>query len=116
MNNNLTYIVLENAIIAIYPEGTRTLTGKLQKAKTGVARLALAARVPVVPIGLIGTFEIMPKGQNYPNLKRATVNIGRLMYFDKYYGKENDKKTLRLVTTKIMKEIAKLSGQRYEFD
>ena len=103
-------------IIAIYPEGTRTLTGKLQRAKTGIARLALAAKVPVLPIGLIGTFEIMPKGQYYPNLKRATVNIGKLMYFKEYYGKENDKKTLRLVTTKIMREIAKLTKQKYEFD
>ncbi len=103
-------------IIAIYPEGTRTLTGKLQKGKTGAARLALAAKVPILPIGLIGTSKIMPKGQHYPNLKRADVNIGKLMYFDKYYGKENNKKTLRLLTTKIMKEIAKLSKQKYEFD
>ena len=58
----------------------------------------------------------MPKGQHYPLLKRADVNIGKLMYFDKYYGKENNKKALRLVTTKIMKEIAKLSKQRYDFD
>ncbi len=103
-------------VIGIYPEGTRTLNGKLQRAKTGIARLTLAAKVPVLPVGLIGTFEIMPKGQHYPKLKRATVNIGKLMYFDEYYGKENNKKVVRLVTTKIMKEIAKLCGQKYEFD
>jgi 1-acyl-sn-glycerol-3-phosphate acyltransferase len=102
-------------IIGVYPEGTRTLTGKLQRAKTGVARLALGARVPVLPIGLKGTFQILPKGKNIPRFKRAVVNIGKLMYFDEYYGRENDKKTLRLVTTKVMKEIAKLCGQRYDF-
>jgi 1-acyl-sn-glycerol-3-phosphate acyltransferase len=105
----------KNKIIGVYPEGTRTLTGKLQKGKTGVARLALGARVPVLPIGLKGTFQILPKGRNIPRLKRATVNIGKLMYFKEYYGKENDKKVLRLVTTKVMKEIAKLCGQRYDF-
>ena len=47
----------DGKIIAIHPEGTRSLTGKLQKAKTGVAKLALKAKVPVIPIGLIGTFE-----------------------------------------------------------
>ena len=47
----------QGKIIAIHPEGTRSLTGKLQKAKTGVAKLALKAKVPVIPIGLIGTFE-----------------------------------------------------------
>lgn len=111
----ITYLK-KGKVIGIYPEGTRTLTGKLQRAKTGIARLALAAKVPVLPVGLIGTFEIMHKGKKIPKLKRATVNIGKLMYFDEYYGKENNKKTLRLVTTKIMKEIAKLSKQKYEFD
>jgi 1-acyl-sn-glycerol-3-phosphate acyltransferase len=103
-------------IIAIYPEGTRTLTGKLQRAKTGVARLALTAKVPVLPIGLTNTFKILPKGKSIPRFTRTDVNIGKLMYFNKYYGKENNKKTLRLVTTKIMKEIAKFCKQKYEFD
>lgn len=103
-------------IIAIYPEGTRTLTGELQKGKTGIARLALAAKVPVLPFGLTNTFKILPKGRLMPTFARADVNIGKLMYFDKYYGKENDKKTIRLVTTKVMKEIARLCGQKYEFD
>ena len=103
-------------VIAIYPEGTRTLTGKIQRAKTGVIRLALTANVPVLPIGLKGTFEMLPKGRNIPRFKRAEVNIGKLIYFDDYYGKENDKKTLRFLTSKLMKEIARLSGQEYNFD
>jgi 1-acyl-sn-glycerol-3-phosphate acyltransferase len=103
-------------IIAIYPEGTRTLTGKLQRGKTGVARLALGAKVPVLPVGLKGTFDILPKGKNVPRFKRASVHIGKLMHFDEYYGKENDKKALRLVTDNVMKEIGRLCGQKYEFD
>ncbi len=102
-------------IIAIYPEGTRTLTGKLQKAKTGVARLVLITKVPVLPVGLMGTFEILPKGKRFPKFKRKIrMNIGKPMYFDKYYGKIN-KKNLRLVTNTIMKEIAKLSNQQYRY-
>ena len=102
-------------IIGIYPEGTRTLTGEIQKGKIGVAILALGAKVPVLPVGLIGTFQILPKGKLIPGFKRAVVNIGRPMYFDRYYGKENNKKVLRLVTTKIMKEIARASNQRYDY-
>src|SRR3989338_268111 len=102
----------QGKIIGIYPEGTRTLTGKLQRGKTGAARLALAARVPILPVGLIGTFDILPKRKNIPRFKRATVNIGKPIYFNEHYGKENDKKTIRLVTTKVMKEIAKLCKQK----
>lgn len=102
-------------IIAIHPEGTRTLTGKLQKAKTGVARLALLSKAPVLPIGLIGTFEILPKGKYMPKLKKATMNIGKPMHFTEYYNKKINKKILNEITTKIMKEIAKLCRQKYNF-
>jgi len=102
-------------IIALHPEGTRSLTGKLQRAKTGVARLTLAAKVPVLPIGLIGAFEILPKGKYIPKLKRAVMNIGKPIYFNKYYNKKITKKLLRKVTNDIMKEIAKLCNQEYNF-
>lgn len=106
----------EGKIIAIHPEGTRSLDGRLMRGKTGTARLALAAKVPVVPVGLIGTFEILPKGKYIPKLRRAIVNIGKPISFEKYYGKPVTKKLLREVTSRIMKEIAKLSKQKYNFD
>ena len=105
----------EEKIIAIHPEGTRSLTGKLQQAKTGVARLALASKAPVIPIGLIGTFEILPKGKYIPKFKRAVMNIGKPIYFPEYYSKKINKRILRDVTTRIMKEIAKLCKQKYDF-
>lgn len=106
----------EKKIIVIYPEGTRTLTGKIQEARTGVARLALLSKSPVLPIGLIGTFYILPKGKYVPRFKRATMNIGKPMYFTEYYNKKINKKMLRDVTNRVMKEIARLSNQKYEFD
>jgi 1-acyl-sn-glycerol-3-phosphate acyltransferase len=96
-------------LIMIYPEGTRTRTGKMNRAKTGIARLALAAEVPVIPMGLTNTFKILPKGKRIPKFgMKADLNIGKPMYFEKYYGKEDDKKVIRKVTTLIMKEIARL--------
>lgn len=105
----------QGKIIAIHPEGTRTLTGKLQKGKTGVARLALTAKVPVIPVGLIGTFEILPKGKNIPKLKRAIMNIGKPMYFNEYHKKKTTARLLKEITDSIMKEIAKLCKQEYNF-
>jgi 1-acyl-sn-glycerol-3-phosphate acyltransferase len=99
-------------IIGVYPEGKRTLTGKLQKGKTGVARMALAAKVPVVPVGLIGTFELMPKGRIIPKFKKnIIINIGKPIYFRRYYGKQN-KTIYRKVTAIVMGKIAELSKQR----
>ena len=100
-------------IIGIHPEGTRSLTGKLQKGKTGVARLALGAKVPIVPVGLIGTFEILPKGKYIPKLKKAKINIGKPIYLNKYYDRKITKKLLRKITDDIMGDIAKLSNEKY---
>ena len=105
----------EGKIIGVHPEGTRSLTGKPQKAKTGVAQLALKAKVPVIPIGLMGTFEILPKGKYIPKLKKAVMNIGKPMRFVEYYNQKINKRILREVTKRIMKEIAILSKQRYDF-
>ena len=114
LKSALSYLK-QKAVIVVYPEGTRTLTGKLQKGKTGVARLALWAKVPVVPLGIIGTFEILPKGKTIPKLKKAELNFGKPMSFDKYYEKPITKKLLRQVTEEIMKKIAALSRQKYDF-
>jgi len=105
----------EGKLVIIYPEGTRSLTGNLQKAKTGIARLALLSRAPVLPIGLIGTFEILPKGKYLPKFMRTTISIGKPLYFQEFYNKKINKKMLNEVTTRIMKEIAKLSNQKYNF-
>ena len=68
-----------------------------------------------MPVGLVGTYKILPKGKSIPKFRRTEVHIGKLMYFDKYYGKENNKKILREVTTLIMKEIAKLANKEYNY-
>ncbi len=107
--------VRHGKIIAIHPEGTRTITGRMIEAKTGVAKLALNAKVPVIPVGLIGTFEILPKGKFIPKLKRAVMNIGKPMHFNEYYNKRINKRVLNEVTIRIMKEIAALSNQKYNF-
>ncbi len=106
----------EGNVLIVYPEGTRSLTGKIQRGKTGVARLTLLAKVPVIPLGIIGTFEILPKGKTIPRLKKAELHFGNPLTFERSYGKPTTKKLLRTITTTIMKEIARLSQQKYPFD
>ncbi len=64
--------VLANGhVLGIYPEGTRTPDGRLYRGKTGVARLALEARAPVIPCAMVGTFEFQPPGKLRPRLAYA---------------------------------------------
>ena len=95
-------------IMMIFPEGGRSYDGKLQKAYTGIGRLALKSKVQVVPIGIIGASEVLPKGKTFPRFARCKVNIGKPMVF-------KDKANENNATRKIMKEIAKLTGQKYNY-
>jgi len=107
-------VLASGQLLGIYPEGTRTPDGRLFRGKTGVARLALEARVPVIPCAMIGGFEFQPPGRITPRLRvRPGVRFGKPLDFSRYYGMENDKLVLRAVTDEIIYEIMELSGQEY---
>lgn len=107
-------ILGEGQVLAIYPEGTRSHDGRLYKGKTGVARLALEARAPVIPWAMVNTFEMMPPGRPFPKLGiRPGVKFGKPLDFSRYYGMEEDRLVLRAVTDEIMYALMELSGQEY---
>src|SRR5258708_337990 len=107
-------VLASGDLLGIYPEGTRTPDGRLYRGKTGVARLALEARAPVVPTAMIGGFEFQPPGKLTPRLRiRPGVRFGKPLDFSRYYGLEQDTIVLRAMTDEIMYELMKLSGQEY---
>ncbi|WP_066362318.1 lysophospholipid acyltransferase family protein [Herbidospora mongoliensis] len=104
----------EGHVLGIYPEGTRSPDGRLYKGKTGVARLALESRAPVIPWAMVKTFEMMPPGRLLPKFGiRPGVRYGKPLDFSRYYGMENDFHVLRAVTDEIMYALMELSGQEY---
>jgi 1-acyl-sn-glycerol-3-phosphate acyltransferase len=107
-------VLAQGHLLGIYPEGTRSPDGRLYRGKTGVARLALEARVPVIPCAMVGTFEFQPPGKIVPRLSvRPGVRFGKPLDFSRYYGLETDRIVLRAMTDEIMYELMKLSGQEY---
>ena len=110
--NKADLILNKGKMLGIFPEGTRSADGEMHKPFSGVARFALKNRAPVVPVGIKGTYEILPRQKRLPKFKKITeIRIGRPMYFEEYYGKENDKVILEKITDKIMSEIAVLAGK-----
>ncbi|TCO35871.1 1-acyl-sn-glycerol-3-phosphate acyltransferase [Kribbella steppae] len=106
--------VLERGeLFGIYPEGTRSHDGRLYKGRTGVARLALEAKVPVIPCGVIGTDVVAPPGKIVASVASPTIKFGEPLDFSRYEGMEGDRLILRAVTDEIMYKIMELSGQEY---
>ena len=101
----------QGSAVALYPEGTRSLDGRLYKGRTGVAFLALQTGAPVVPVGLVGTDDVMPVGATMPSLKhRVTVKFGEPLRLA-HHGPAGSGRARRLATDDIMAAIHSLSGQ-----
>jgi 1-acyl-sn-glycerol-3-phosphate acyltransferase len=104
----------EGKVVGIYPEGTRSPDGRLYRGKTGVARMALEAQVPVIPVSIRGTDVVMPLEAKIPGVSgRPRIEFGKPLVFDRYYDRPRDRFVLRSVTDEIMYEIMMLTGQEY---
>jgi 1-acyl-sn-glycerol-3-phosphate acyltransferase len=100
-------------LFGIFPEGTRSHDGRLYRGRTGIARLALEAKVPVIPVGVLRTDEVAPPGKIFGKLVRPVVRFGKPLDFNRYEGMESDRSILRAITDEIMYEIKRLSEQEY---
>jgi 1-acyl-sn-glycerol-3-phosphate acyltransferase len=101
-------------LLGIYPEGTRSPDGKLYRGRTGLARMALEAHVPVIPVVMVDTDVIMPIGRSIPRVGRVGVVIGEPLDFSRFAGMEGDRYILRSVTDEIMVALQRLGEQTYD--
>ncbi|WP_034089039.1 lysophospholipid acyltransferase family protein [Streptacidiphilus albus] len=106
----------EGNAFGIYPEGKRSLDGRLYRGKPGVAWLALTSGALVVPVALAGTEKVQPVGKRLPRIRRITVKFGEPMDFgDRAVAVRERAMAVgparRAVTEEIMEAIQKLSQQ-----
>jgi 1-acyl-sn-glycerol-3-phosphate acyltransferase len=106
-------VLREGSILGIYPEGTRSPDGRLYRGRTGVARMVLEAGVPVVPVAMIGTAEVMPIGTRVPKVRRVGIVFGEALDFSRFEGMEGDRFVLRSVTDELVYDLRALSEQEY---
>lgn len=100
-------------LLGIYPEGTRSPDGRLYRGRTGLARMALEARVPVIPVAMVDTGAVMPIGRRVPRIGRVGMIIGEPLDFSRFQGMEGDRYILRSVTDEIMVAVQRLGEQEY---
>jgi 1-acyl-sn-glycerol-3-phosphate acyltransferase len=107
-------VLQSGELVGLFPEGTRSPDGRLYRGRTGVARLAMEAGVPVVPVGVSGTDKVQPKGHTIPKVSargtEVTIKFGPLLDFS---DRTDDMSSMRAITDEIMMAIQKLSGQEY---
>jgi 1-acyl-sn-glycerol-3-phosphate acyltransferase len=100
----------QGELLGIFPEGTRSPDGRVYRGKLGVARLAMATGAPVIPVELIGTFQVLPLNRRLPRSGRVHLRVGTPLRFPVATG-ESAVPAQRAATDQIMKAIQELSGQ-----
>jgi 1-acyl-sn-glycerol-3-phosphate acyltransferase len=106
-------LLKDGAVFGIYPEGTRSPDGRLYRGRTGVGWLALHARVPVIPVAMIGTERILPPGRSIPRPGKIKIRVGQPLLFGEYADQPVGARQRREVTDRVMEAIRELSGQEF---
>lgn len=106
-------------LLAIYPEGTRSVDQFVHKGRTGVARLSKECGVPVVPVGLEGTDDVQPVDKMYLRpFRSVTVRFGAPLWMPAASdaddsSADHDHSVYRAFTDDLMKQIAALARRAY---
>ena len=106
-------VLEQGQLLGIYPEGTRSPDGRLYRGRTGIARMVLEAKVPVIPVAMIDTEKVQPIGKRLQRVRRVGIVYGKPLDFSRFDGMEGDRIVLRAVTDEIIYELKKISGQEY---
>ena len=100
--------------IVLFPEGTRCLDGRLQKARSGIGLTVIKSDAPVVPVRVFGTYEAWGRHMKLPQPRRVAVKYGEPLRFErlraeaKTCSKPRLKEIYQQVADEIMAAIAKL--------
>jgi len=69
-------VLRQGKVLCVFPEGSRSRDGNIKDFKKGVAIMAKELNIPVVPVAISGTFEMMRPGQLYPRPAKVSVTFG----------------------------------------
>jgi 1-acyl-sn-glycerol-3-phosphate acyltransferase len=108
-------IIVAGHVMMVFPEGTRSPTGELQRPKDGLAMLALRTNATIVPIGVSNTDRVWPKGRPIPTVGgHATMRVGEPFRLDDVLPEGLDRKAQKSAATDlIMRRIAAQLDERH---
>ncbi len=98
-------VLSEGSVLILFPEGTRSKIGKVQKPLPGIGFIALKSKAPVVPVAIKGPYKLF---------KPVKVKIGVPMSFN-HYSQKDKGKTADEISLKIMRNITEMLGQKYDY-
>ncbi|HLC27717.1 MAG TPA: lysophospholipid acyltransferase family protein [bacterium] len=103
--------------VMMFPEGTRSPTGELGKGNRVVGRLVYESRPVVIPVAVVGTQQILPKGEILPRLFcKVRLDFGPAVDLDSCYHLPACKETYEEIVHRIMTAISLQLGKHHQGD
>jgi 1-acyl-sn-glycerol-3-phosphate acyltransferase len=102
-------LIKAGKVVVIFPEGGRSLDGRLRSAKAGLGMIVAQTGCQVVPAYLKGTFDVLPAGAKRPRFHPVSVSFGEPLSF-LTEGHTETKAFYHEVSRVVMERIAALGG------
>ena len=97
--------------LILFPEGTRSRTGKIGRGRLGAGFVVLETWPDVIPVCIDGMDKVLPIGSSIPRFfKRIYISYGRPLALREFMGKEKNKRTAKALMSKVMEAIKGLHG------
>lgn len=96
-------------VVVLFPEGARSWDGTVQPGMPGAGLVAVKAGVPIVPVRLHGTYEIMPRGRSQMRYHPVRIVIGKPFTLPAGPGTEEKKEFYHWASQQMMKAVAELN-------
>jgi 1-acyl-sn-glycerol-3-phosphate acyltransferase len=102
----------QGGAILLFPEGTRTRDGQLQRARAGVGLVVIKSTAPVVPVRVFGTYEAWNRFNKVPRPRAVAVKYGQPMKFERLRAEAQDcpKERLKALYQEASDEIMRAIG------
>ncbi|MFW5657970.1 MAG: lysophospholipid acyltransferase family protein [Bacteroidota bacterium] len=114
MYNESAKVLSEQKSILIFPEGTRSRDGQLQKFKDGAFRLAHDMKAPILPVVIEGTHGAIPdKGIRLAKNKRFTMKVLEPVGYDEFKNKSVDE-TVKMIRELILSELTRVREKKHD--
>jgi len=101
-------LIKEGKVVVIFPEGSRSLDGRLQSPKPGIGVIVAQTGCPVVPAYIKGTYDVLPSGTMWPRFRPVTIFYGEALTFPRNGEHGEVKQFYQEVSRTVMDRIASL--------
>jgi 1-acyl-sn-glycerol-3-phosphate acyltransferase len=106
----------EGEAVGVYPEGERSWDAQIQPFRRGTIRLLLKGGVPIIPCGLVGSYDVLPRWSKTLRRRRIRVEFGKAIQWPAMHRRDERNAFLQEATELLTATLASLSSWEHRLE